>query len=168
MRLQEYLTGFNETVEDDGKPAATSVVVWTVRDQGNVCPAATDTVDIVRRKLTKPNAANDTLCLTPSNGNYSLLPLSTPNTGNGETAEWKAVGGSPAASMNATTYALQTTFTERGEYTYRYKISNTSVNASDSIDIVIVVDSVPDISNAVLSGDHFGCQDTTKFYEVAV
>ncbi len=160
------LTNLNQTVEDDGKTAATSVVVWKVDDADGVCPSATDTVDIVRRKLTRPNAENDTLCLTPTNGVFTLVPLSQPNTTNGETAEWIAVGSSPAASMNTTTYALQTTFTERGEYTYRYKISNTSVNASDSIDIVIVVDSIPNISSAQLVGDDFGCQDTTKFYEI--
>lgn len=160
------LSNLNQTVEDDGKPAATSVVVWKVDDADGVCPSAIDTVDIVRRKLTKPNAENDTLCLTPTNGVFTLVPLNEPNTTNGETAEWIAVGSSPAASMNTSTYALQTTFTERGEYTYRYKISNTSVNASDYIDIVIVVDSVPNISSAQLVGDDYGCQDTTKFYEI--
>ncbi len=160
------LTNLDKTVEDDGTSAATSVVVWKVEDKDKVCPFATDTVDIIRRKITTAEAENDTVCKSMLNQPYTQTPNTTPSSV--EAAEWVAEPGSPAVTTSTDgNYTMSTTFTALGSYKYTYRIYNVAQPTNESKkEVTIVIDSLPDISNATIDGEIGGCQDTTKFYEV--
>lgn len=162
-----YLSSLNKTVETDGLSAATSVVIWEVSDLGNVCPPATDTVNIIRREITVAEAVNDTICL--SNTTYTQQPITFPNNSIDEQAEWLAVGGAPAPLSGSTT--LEVDFTEMGTYQYTYRIFNPTLfddlgNPLESQKtITIVVNDIPDVSLANLAGVDFGCLDSVKMYK---
>lgn len=163
-----YLSNLNKTVETDGLNAATSVVVWAVNDENNICPNALDTVDIIRREITSADAKNDTICLSTTT--YSQVPVNLPNTATGEQAEWTAVGTAPAPTAGTAT--LEVNFTQVGSYQYTYRIYNTTLlddfgnPVSSTKTITIVVDDIPNVSLATIDGDNFGCLDTLKNYEV--
>ncbi len=162
-----FLANLNKTVETDGLSAATSVVIWEVRDDGSICPSATDTVDIIRREITVAEVENDTICLSPST--YVHQPTTTPNTTIGEQAEWLAVGSAPTPTAGSTT--LEVDFTQVGSYQYTYRIFNPTLfddfgnPLQSQTTITIVVDDLPNVSLASLSGDNFGCLDTEKNYQ---
>ena len=124
-----------------GKPGV-SQLIWSVKDNADICDAATDTIKIVKVSRGISNAgANTSICIDKlpfTRTAQTPLPVL-------ETTYWIDVDGAfnaPNTKINNVTLTIPNTVA-KGSYTFKYLIENTKYPTPSESFFVLTIDELP-------------------------